>query len=328
MSLPDPMNEMALAESLKLMFNINHFYPQHSEVFLKSIAPILKMLQSTRIPTPPLQQPINYLINALTNVDFLNKKCFQSGASPMFPKADPKCNAEQLINIFDKAITDYKEAELDTAVAPVLTLIRKIYECAPETVKEYIESRLLPSDEDRDVPLGRSETLPSKLLRLSTSPMLPTLRTSISAMMFELSGSDAKKFVNNVGYGFAAGFLMSQNMSIPANAAEAFSDGSRRPSVSGDSSEGAAGINPVTGQRLDAESRHEGPEMTQEEKEREAERLFVLFERCVVEFGDISIMLTPGVHRLRANGVLSAENPVRTAVESGRFEELPDDAPD
>lgn len=29
--------------------------------------------------------------------------------------------------------------------------------------------------------------------------------------------------------------------------------------------------------------------------------------------------------RLRANGVISVENPVRTAVEQGRFEELPDD---
>ena len=38
-------------------------------------------------------------------------------------------------------------------------------------------------------------------------------------------------------------------------------------------------INPITGQRTDMEPVDTGPEMTDEEKEREAERLFVLFER-------------------------------------------------
>jgi hypothetical protein len=63
-------------------------------------------------------------------------------------------------------------------------------------------------------------------------------------------------------------------------------------------------VNPITGQRLDAES--EGPDlsqMTDEEKEREAERLYVLFER------------------MRSLGI-GVENPVRAFQQSGRFEEL------
>jgi len=44
--------------------------------------------------------------------------------------------------------------------------------------------------------------------------------------------------------------------------------------------------------------------MTEEEKEREAERLFVLFER------------------MRRLGVMQVENPVRRAQQEGRFEEL------
>jgi hypothetical protein len=54
---------------------------------------------------------------------------------------------------------------------------------------------------------------------------------------------------------------------------------------------------------LEAESIPDIAEMTDEEKEREAERLFVLFER------------------MRSVGV-GVENPVRTAQQSGRFEEL------
>lgn len=37
---------------------------------------------------------------------------------------------------------------------------------------------------------------------------------------------------------------------------------------------------------------------------------------------------TDSSDRLRANGVISAENPLRTAVEQGRFEELQEDEKD
>lgn len=274
-SMPDPMNEMALIESLKLMFNINYFYTNLRDQFSKSIVHVLKMLHRTKISKPALQPPVNYMINALTNLDLEDKKTYQFGLSPIFPKFDQNVNAGSFINILEHAIADYREAELDSAAAPVLTLIRKIYEMAPEGVKKFMEGALLPREEERNKPLGKSDTLPSKLLRMSTSPNLPNLRTSIQAMMFELSGKDADRFVRNVGYGFAAGFLMSNGMSIPANATEAFSSGSE-----GRTSTASAGpINPITGQRLDAEPETELPPMTEEEKEREAERLFVLFDR-------------------------------------------------
>lgn len=117
-------------------------------------------------------------------------------------------------------------------------------------------------------------------------------------MLFELSGEDPTKFVANVGYGYASGFLMSQNIPVPQNATDSLAEGG---------GEGVR-INPITGQRLDAETYvDEGPPMTDEEKEIEAEKLFVLFER------------------LRATGMVDVVNPVRQAVEEGRFEELPDD---
>ena len=78
----------------------------------------------------------------------------------------------------------------------------------------------------------------------------------------------SSKFVENVGYGFASGFLFQNNIPVPQNAVGADGAGpSGRP------------VNPITGQFLDQESGPDLPEMTDEEKEREAERLFVLFER-------------------------------------------------
>ncbi|PGH28026.1 hypothetical protein AJ80_00281 [Polytolypa hystricis UAMH7299] len=291
------IDELALSETLKLIFNITNFYPHRAETFSPSIPHILKILSRIDIPTPPLQAPVNYLINSLLNLDIEAKKSKHFGTNPLFPKFDQNCNVDKLINILDQAVAMHKPEHLESLAAPLLTLLRKIYEFAPEGPRRYMEWLLLPEDDDRDLPIGQSNTLSSRLLRLSTSPVAPKLRENISSLMFELSGSDATDFVNNVGYGFAAGFLMSHDLQVPETATEAYSTNAKSggPSVP---------VNPITGQRLDAESQETAVEMTDEEKEREAERLFVLFER------------------LRATGVMTMENPVRTAVEEGRFEEL------
>ncbi|KAF2116152.1 guanine nucleotide exchange factor [Lophiotrema nucula] len=298
-----PMDLMALSETLKLMFNITHFYPDLQEHFSKSIPHIFKILVRRKIPSPPLLAPVNYLVNALINLDLDDEKGQQLkflGQNAVFPKFDHKVNAEHLINILDNAIVAYSEKELDNTISPLLTLIRRVYEIAPDGVKKYMEWLLLPTDEERSRPLGNSDTLSSRLLRLSTSAVTPSLRGSISSMMFELSGKDASKFVHNVGYGFASGFLMSNNIQMPENAMEAHANAD---------AEGIP-VNPITGQRLDMEDPEKGEPMTQEEKEREAERLFVLFER------------------LKATGVVDVKNPVTEAYQSGRIQELPDDADD
>jgi hypothetical protein len=137
-------------------------------------------------------------------------------------------------------------------------------------VHTSIRQKLLPTETDRTEVLGRSGSLPSWLLKNSTNPLAPSLRNTISDLLFDLSDNDASKFVENVGYGFASGFLFNRNIPIPGNASEAFSNASQssdRP------------VNPVTGQFLDLERHPDEPEMTDAEKEREAERLFVLFQR-------------------------------------------------
>lgn len=271
-----PMEVMALSETLKLLFNITHFYPDMAEKFSKSIPYIFKLLLRWKIPTPPLEPPINYLINALLNLDLEDTKGQQvkfHGMNAVFPTLEEKSNAEHLINILDNAIVAYKEPELDTAVSPVLTLIRRMYEIAPPTVKKYMEWLLLPNDDERERPLGKSDTLSSRLLNLSTSATSPSLRGSISAMMFELSGKDANKFVQNVGFGFAAGFLASNNIQMPDSATDAHATAGQSSDIP---------INPITGQRLDREEPDTSTPMTEDEKLREAERLFVAFERYVL----------------------------------------------
>ncbi|KAF1984968.1 hypothetical protein K402DRAFT_413641 [Aulographum hederae CBS 113979] len=300
LSHPMAMEEMAFCETLKLIFNITHYYPDLGTLFSKSIPPLLKILHRTKIPHPPMAPPVNYLINALLNLDINDKSIHQFGTSPLFPKLNQNCNAEHMINILDRAITEYPESELDHVAAPILNLIRKVHEIAPDGVKKFMHWLLLPTDDERNQPLGKSDTLASRLLRLSSSALCPTLRNSISQLLFELSDKDATSFVRNVGYGFASGFLMSQNMAIPESAKEAWSEEQSR-NGSGNSN---GPINPVTGQRLSSEPVSNEPPMTDDEKEREAEKLFVLFER------------------LKKTGVVKVKNPVEQAIDEGRFEEI------
>ena len=281
------METAALSESLKLLFNLSNFYPQRTAAFAASLESIFKMLATITITTPPLEAPVNYLINALVNLDLDDS---EASTVIVFPEHDKNCNIDKLIKLLDKAVSAYQPTQLETLAVPSITVLRKVYDIAPEEVKKTMQQQLLPAETDRDLPVGQSDSLSSRLLRLSTSATAPSLREGITSLMFELSGKDANQFVRNVGYGFAAGYLMSHDTPVPVSVQETRED-----------EESGIPINPITGQRLDKEPVGEEPEMTVEEKEREAERLFVLFER------------------LRATGVVDVQNPVRQAME-GRFD--------
>ncbi|EDN99929.1 hypothetical protein SS1G_02787 [Sclerotinia sclerotiorum 1980 UF-70] len=258
----DPMEDMALAESLKLLFNITHFCPQRNSSFSQALPHILSILDKREIiPNTPLESPISQLINTLINLPLEDP----GNISVLFPRANPHSHVQKFLELLDHSINEYKDEELEQLVSPLLTLIRRLYEIGPSEVHKFLQTRLLPSDKDH-----------------------------------------ASTFVQNLGYGFASGFLFQRNIPIPENALEAWSkendndDGKARSSH-----DSGKAVNPITGQLLEAEEKIDMPEMSQEEKEREAEKLFVL---------------------LKKNGIITAKNPMEEALQQGRFEELDDDA--
>lgn len=270
-SATEPMEDMALAETLKLLFNIMHFCKDEAPLFNTGLTHILALLWRNDIPSKkPMEPPFGALVNALVNFDFSDDKA----KAILYPTSEPTKVSSRLIALLDGALTDYQGSELDNIVTPLVSVISKLYEHAPTNVQETMQMSLLPTVEDRAAVLGKTSTLSSKLLKNSTNPLTPALRNAISHLQFDLSGRDASKFVENVGYGFASGFLFSNNIPIPNSASEAFS--------AADASGNSKDVNPITGQFLDKEKHPDVPEMTQEEKEREAEKLFVLFERFVV----------------------------------------------
>lgn len=270
------MNDMALTETLKLLYNVTAKRPELAIRFASSVPDLFSILSHQKLPAPPLQGSVSATINALMNMQISPETC------------PAKAQVEQLIDILDRSTKAYPESELEQIATPLLLLLRKIQMKASSDLRKQMQSLLLPNEEDRSKPLGQGDSLPSRLLRLSISPALVNLRESISTLLYELSDSDPTTFIHNIGYGYAAGYLSTHKIEVPETMMKADAQG--------------ADINPVTGQRLATEPTDPEPEMTDEEKEREAERLFVLFER------------------LKATGVVDVENPVHQAMREGRFD--------
>ncbi|KAL2054059.1 hypothetical protein ABVK25_005598 [Lepraria finkii] len=169
-SLPT-LNPAALTESLKLLFNLTQFYPRHSGVFVDTIEAILEILTSIQLQPQALQPPVTQLINALLSLDLPGIPDSED-YTPLFPKYNPNQNHLRLIAILNSAVRTLKEEDLETVV-PLVTLLRRVYELAPLPIKQDIQAQLLPSNSERAQPLGKTDSLPSHLLRLSTSPHSP-----------------------------------------------------------------------------------------------------------------------------------------------------------
>jgi guanine nucleotide exchange factor synembryn len=221
---------------------------------------MLKMISRMDIPHKPLDGVIGYLINSLSILDLEGKKVRHLKGGALFPRFNQNFNVDKLINILDQAVSIYRSDELETRAIPLLHLLITIYELAPEGPRKYMQWLLLPDDSDRSQPIGHDDTLSSKLLRLSTTPS-PHLKTAISELMFVLSG----KLDEEYWIGLRSGVPSIAGLETPQNAGEAFVTNNFNPD-----------INPITGQRWDAEPKDNEPPMKQEQKEREAERLFIL----------------------------------------------------
>ena len=96
-----------------------------------------------------------------------------------------------------------------------------------------------------------------------------------------------------VGYGNVAGFLFNKGVFNPPGQTST-SSGADAPTTSS-----GVPINPITGITQKPASL---PEMTDEEKEQEAEKLFVLFDRLE-----------------KSGSIQPSQNPIRKAVEQGKL---------
>lgn len=106
------------------------------------------MLRQLEPASFPLQPPLSNILNAMVGARL--SACKYAA----FPPEDPLLHVKKLVDILDKAI-DPKFTKLgantseswDEAGTPLVTLLRAIADIADEDVKDYLKSRLLPSEE-------------------------------------------------------------------------------------------------------------------------------------------------------------------------------------
>ncbi|KAG9051997.1 hypothetical protein FS842_010649 [Serendipita sp. 407] len=175
---------------------------------------------------------------------------------------------------------------LDEALPPLVVLMARMAEDAE--AKTEMRKWILPDDLDRSGSLEERPDTLGRCIRLMTSVYFPRLKDAIGEWLYVLCDSDGALLSAQIGYGNAAGYLFNKGiLSAPPPPASG-SGGASLPD----------NINPITG-AINRVSEDTGPEMTEEEKEREAERLFVLFDR------------------LEKTGM--AQNPVRKAIQEGKL---------
>ncbi|KAF5372037.1 hypothetical protein D9615_008038 [Tricholomella constricta] len=195
----------------------------------------------------------------------------------------------------DRCKQESPDSSLDDMLSPLVVLISRFC-IADEGSRIRVRQWIVPDDLDRCSPLeGRADIL-GRCLRLLGSVYHPRLKDAVGELLYAMCDSDASILSTLVGYGNVAGFLFHKGILSappPATATTSTFD----PSTTTASS---ASINPITG--AVAEAKQDLPEMSEEEKEREMEKLFVLFDRLE-----------------RTGAIPPSQNPMRKAIQEAKF---------
>jgi len=182
------------------------------------------------------------------------------------------------------------DSSLDDIVCPLVLLITKLCK-ADEDTRKRLRRWVLPDDLDRTSPLESRTDLLGRCLRLLASVHHPRMKDATGEMLYAVCDSDASLLASYVGYGNVAGFLFNKGfMNAPPR-----STTGNAPTVS----PSGQPIDPITGT-----VKEEQPplDMTDEEKEREAEKLFVLFDRLE-----------------KSGAIPPSQNPIRKAAAEGKL---------
>ncbi|KAA8897502.1 hypothetical protein TRICI_006718 [Trichomonascus ciferrii] len=299
------MERLAFIECMKFTFNLLHHYPLAVDYVQGYTARALVKIFYTLDPREEhdLCQHISNCLLCLPVAAWLYEN-------------DSLTVLERILAFVEIMVDPVNEnLREDRILAPPLSLLHCIVSDLFKTQQQSDESsekraslrsmcreRILPSASDRKQVLGTTDSLASYLLRITIDPVLRTTRNIIFDIFWKLSHESPDEFVGNFGLGYASSFLASHGIAFPESV------NTTQPSTPTTTSDNVAGpsVNPITGQYVQYEKQTPNPvdEMTEEEKERDAERMFVLFER------------------LKANNMIKVQNPVEVAARQGKLHEL------
>ncbi|KAH9482875.1 Synembryn [Psilocybe cubensis] len=236
----------------------------------------------SRTPSPSTQVPFDVLQRAYD--------LFEQGLSYYFPDSVDPDDAD-----LRKRAKAESQDTVEDILSPIVVLITRLC-MADEGTRVRVRQWLVPDDLDRSSPLEQRPDTLGRCLRILSCVYHARLKDSVGEMMYAMADSDASVLSALVGYGNVAGFLFNKGV-LSAPPASSSSSSAPQTTASGEQ------INPITGTTLQPKS--DLPEMTEEEKEREMEKLFVLFDR------------------LEKNGALPPDqNPIRKAIHEVVFNQV------
>ncbi|KAK2466335.1 hypothetical protein APHAL10511_001977 [Amanita phalloides] len=195
-------------------------------------------------------------------------------------------------SIRERVKRESPDNSLDDLLSPLAVLISRLC-LADENTRARIRQWIVPDDLDRTSALETRLDILGRCLRVLGSVYHPRLRDSVGEMLFAMADSNANTLSALVGYGNVAGYLFNKGiLNVPPPTTNTINASLTTPN--------GRPINPITGTTEKPES--STPDMTDEEKEREMEKLFVLFDR------------------LEKSGSLPREqNPIRKAIQEGKL---------
>ncbi|KAL5040367.1 hypothetical protein BDV3_006531 [Batrachochytrium dendrobatidis] len=260
--------------------------------FTLLLAATIEIFTKTPLNPIPLTPPHSHAINMMMNlpVKSLSKTWFfEDDYSIVYKSVDilttTLCTVfPQRANINSgKGRKEYEDEEeylaeidgtnVDQAIPPLLILMRS-WAKGDDGACQILKKLLMPKNIDRSKPLHHGTTVTNYMIWLMMTVTMLQIRDCVSELLFAVCKESMDELVAYVGYGNAAGFLMNKGLlgSTPSQ-----SKPSQEESVADDQ----AKINPITGEYIKPEDEHNEAleNMTEEERERETEKLMVLISR-------------------------------------------------
>lgn len=308
----NPLVRLSFIELMKFVFNLIHHYPDRAiqplqDRVMENLSYVFLSINTTTLLNVDISR---YLFNTLMCVS-VDSWFNNSDHMPLL-----------LNNILDychlvtspENVSIHNENTLSPAFTCLQLVVSHIWNSmeSPDECKRIVRSALLPTEKDRELALGNSDSLASHFVGLSTDITVQSCNRIVQEIYWVVFDRNQQALNEVMGFGFASGFLSAnsfldgtaggspssflaeprtrKNSTISFGGAhddDLFSNlpTSRRDSSSSDAS--MTKINPITGQYLHSEAQDERRQqaqrewdtMTEEEKEIEGERMFTLLDR-------------------------------------------------
>ncbi|KAJ3774703.1 guanine nucleotide exchange factor [Lentinula raphanica] len=229
----------------------------------------------SRSPSPSPPSPSHEILQR--TLDLL-----EAAFAHHFPNnSDP--DSQEVRDAFQKEIDatgQPSQTSIDDTLTPLVIFCTRLC-IADETCRLRVRGRIVPPNLDRSRPLDERADLLGRCIRLLGCVYHNSLKLAVGEMLYAACDSDATLISSLFGYGHVAGLLFNKGvMSAPTPPSQPSQSSSSVSNSASTSTIEQREVNPITGTYAPIGSPASATaDMTEEEKEQEMEKLFVLFDR-------------------------------------------------